>query len=294
MSALGHITSFVGSDTVPVIGFARDYYNAKVGKELIACSVPATEHSVMCAHGKEDEIETFRYLIEDLYPTGIVSIVSDTWDFWKVLNPDNGYLVQLKDKILARKGKVVIRPDTGDPVKIVIGDPDAPEGSPAHKGAIRCLYEIFGGTKSSKGYIKLNEHIGLIYGDSITLERAEAICEGLAAQGFASTNIVFGIGSYTYQYVTRDTDGYAVKATWVDIDGEPRSIFKDPATGDGTKKSAKGLIAVFKDANNEYYLKDEATIEEMLNCELIPIFRDGKLLKDFTLEEVRENIRQYL
>lgn len=115
----------------------------------------------------------------------------------------------------------------------------------------------------------------------------------MVKKGFASINIVFGIGSYTYQYVTRDTDGYAVKATFARINGQDRPIFKKPKTGDGVKNSAKGLTAVYKDENGEYYLKDNATWEEMLNCELIPIFKDGKILKDWTLQEVRDNLAKF-
>jgi hypothetical protein len=121
MSGAAHLLSFTGTDTLPAIDFLEEYYNADCEKELIGGSVAATEHSVMCLGGMEDEVETFRRLIEDVYPSGIVSIVSDTWDFWNVVDPENGICKQLKDKILARDGKVVIRPDSGDPVKIVTG-----------------------------------------------------------------------------------------------------------------------------------------------------------------------------
>lgn len=130
----------------------------------------------------------------------------------------------------------------------------------------------------------------MIYGDSITIERARAICEGLKAKGFASTNVVFGIGSYTYQFVTRDTDGFAVKATFAKIAGEDREIFKAPKTGDGTKNSAKGLVAVFKDENGEFYLKDQASWDEVNNCEFIEVFQDGKLLNDASLAEIRARL----
>ena len=222
----GHLTSFIGTDTVAAIDYLEDYYNAE---GVVGVSVPATEHSVMCMGTKDDEIETFRRLIEDLYPTGIVSIVSDTWDFWQVITE---FTAKLKDKILAREpndlglGKVVFRPDSGDPVKIICGDPDAPAGTPADKGAVQCLWDIFGGSETDKGYKVLHERVGLIYGDSITLERADRILKGLAAKGFASSNIVLGVGSYTYQYMTRDSFGFAVKATWGQVNGEGRNIFK--------------------------------------------------------------------
>ncbi|MDH1316146.1 nicotinate phosphoribosyltransferase [Shewanella xiamenensis] len=287
MSGAAHLLSFTGTDTIPAIDFLEQYYLADSDKELVGGSVAATEHSVMCAGGMENELETFRRLIEDIYPSGIVSIVSDSWDFWQVMTE---FTVALKDRILAREGKVVFRPDTGCPVKIICGDPQAAMGSPEYKGAIECLWDVFGGSTTAKGYKLLDSHVGLIYGDSITIERAEAICAGLKAKGFASTNIVFGIGSFTYQHVTRDTDGYAVKATFAKVDGKDREIFKDPKTDDGTKKSAKGLVAVFKDAQGQFYLKDQASWQDVNHCEFVPVFADGELLTEYSLADIRARL----
>jgi nicotinamide phosphoribosyltransferase len=287
MSGAAHLLSFTGTDTIPAIDFLEDYYGANSDLELVGGSVAATEHSVMCAGGMDNELETFRRLIQDIYPAGIVSIVSDSWDFWQVMTD---FTVKLKSQILARDGKVVFRPDTGCPVKMICGDADAPKGSPEYKGAIECLWEVFGGHHTQQGYKLLDPHVGLIYGDSITLERASAICAGLKAKGFASTNVVFGIGSYTYQYATRDTDGYAVKATFAKIAGEDREIFKAPKTGDGTKNSAKGLVAVYKDAQGEFFLKDQVSWHEVNNCELQTVFDNGKLVNEVTLAEIRARL----
>ena len=152
------------------------------------------------------------------------------------------------------------------------------------------LWDIFGGTTNSKGFKELDAHIGAIYGDSITLERAEAICQRLKQNGFASTNVVLGIGSFTYQYNTRDTFGFAMKATYGEVDGEGREIFKDPITDDGTKKSAKGLIKIEKQ-NGAYQLIDQVSWEEEKQGELKEVFRDGKLLIDQSLAEIRERIK---
>lgn len=272
--------------------FLEEYYNADCEQELIGGSVPATEHSVMCMGTQDDEIGTFERLITEIYPTGIVSIVSDTWDFWKVITE---FLPQLKDKILARDGKVVIRPDSGDPVKIIIGDEDAVPGSPEYKGAISCMWETFGGTVTEQGYKLLDSHIGLIYGDSITTERQVAILEGLKRKGFASYNVVLGIGSFTYEYVTRDTFGFAMKATYGEVNGIGRDIFKDPKTDDGTKKSAKGLMQVYRDtATGKLKLKDQCTWTEEANGELKTVFKDGKLTVDLSLREIRERVKRQL
>ncbi len=292
MSGAGHLLSFSGTDTIPAIDFLEQYYHADCEKELIGGSVPATEHSVMCMGTQDGEIKTFERLINEVYPGGIVSIVSDTWDFWQVIME---FLPALKEQVLARNGKVVIRPDSGDPVKIIIGDAQAPVGSPAYKGAIECMWEAFGGTITPKGYKLLDSHVGLIYGDSITTERQQAILEGLKQKGFASYNVVLGIGSYTYEYVTRDTFGFAMKATYGEVNGVGRDIFKDPKTDDGTKKSAKGLMQVYRDpASGKLALKDQCSWEEEAQGELKPVFRDGKLLIDWTLAEIRERVRENL
>lgn len=290
-SGAAHLTSFTGTDTISAIDWVEQYYSPNLltdhNNGFIGGSVPATEHSVMCMGGQEDEIETFRRLIEDVYPNGIVSIVSDTWDFWTVMTE---FTEKLKDKILAREGKVVFRPDSGDPVKIICGDPEAPLGSPAWHGAVQCLWNVFKGTVNEKGFKTLDPHVGLIYGDSISLERAQQILESLAEQGFASDNIVFGIGSFTYQHVTRDTFGTAIKATWGVVNGEPRELSKDPKTDNGVKKSAKGLLRVEKEGN-DYVLYDQQTRAQEQSGLLSTVFVDGKFTCLQSFEEVRDRLK---
>ncbi|WP_281323064.1 nicotinate phosphoribosyltransferase [Flavobacterium aestivum] len=285
-SAAGHLLSFTGSDTIPSIDFFEEYYNANSDTELIAGSVAATEHSVMCMGTTEGEYETFKRLICEVYPKGIVSIVSDTWDLWKVLTD---YLPRLKEEIVSREGKVVVRPDSGDPVDIICGNPNG-KTEQEKKGVIELLWDVFGGNVNAKGYKELAPQIGAIYGDSITVARATAICERLKAKGFASTNVVLGIGSFTYQYNTRDTFGFAMKATYGEVNGEGRAIFKDPITDDGTKKSAKGLMKI-ELVDGQYTLTDQVSWEEEQKGELKEVFRDGKLLIDQTLSEIRNNVK---
>jgi nicotinamide phosphoribosyltransferase len=285
-SGLGHLTSFLGSDSLPTIYGARKYYNAE---GMVCGSVNATEHSVMCAGGKEDEVETFRRLLET-YPTGILSVVSDTWDLWKVCTE---HVVTLKEEIMARNGKLVIRPDSGDPVDIICGESNSNVATtPQNKGVIQLLWDAFGGTVNEQGYKVLDSHIGAIYGDSITIDRAEEICKRLEAKGFASTNVVLGIGSFTYQYNTRDTFGFAMKATYVEVNGEGREIFKDPITDDGTKKSATGLLAVFRDDNNgAYQLHDHCDWNTEEKGELQVIYNNGHFKNVTTLEEIRNRLK---
>lgn len=288
ISGAGHLTSFIGTDTIPAITYLKGYYGSN---SLVGTSIPATEHSVMSSHGL-DELETFRYLIEDVYPTGFVSIVSDTYDFWKNITET---LPELRSKIMARDGKVVIRPDSGDPVKIICGDPNAEPNTAEYVGLIESLWVIFGGKVNSKGYKVLDPHIGAIYGDSITLDRFEEILKQLKEKGFASSNIVVGVGSYTYQYNTRDTFGFAVKSTYSVVDEKERFLFKDPKTDDGTKRSQRGMVAVLENGTRFVDELKFFDYQELAHKdELKEVFRNGELKKHFTLDKIRANIDKEL
>lgn len=252
-----------------------------------------TEHSVMSAgtrpDSNRDERETYKRIITKVHPNGFVSIVSDTYDFWKVVTET---LPSLKEEIEARDGRVVIRPDSGNPIDILCGTESVfGKGvQPEEKGLIECLWETFGGTINEQGYKVLNSKIGAIYGDSITLERCKAICEKLEEKGFASTNVVYGIGSYTYNFATRDTLGFAMKATAGIIDGEHVMLFKDPKTDVG-KRSHKGRVAVLQTENGiewkDGFLKEEDIPKESL---LQTIFLNGKVTKETSLQEIRERL----
>lgn len=328
-----HLTSFYWTDTVLAIAWVEDYYNWNSETELIWTSVPATEHSVMCMWEQEGELETFRRLITELYPNWIISIVSDTWDFWKVLSE---YTVKLKDEILNRwtdslwNSKVVFRPDSWNPVDIVSWysnykhldwetdiqtNMNIEEFSKLqskivitknwkyyyegrllsiseYKGAIETLWNIFWGEINSKWFKTLNSKVWLIYWDSITLERQEAILNRLMLKWFSSDNIVFWIWSYTYQYSTRDTLWFAMKATYWEINWKWVEISKDPKTDRGTKKSAKWLLFVWKNKDWEYYLEERVSkkkVESKENC-LEVVFRDWKLIRETSFKEIRERL----
>lgn len=282
----GHLLSFVGTDTIPAIGYLEAYYNADIENELVGTSIPATEHSVMCAGGADDEFGTYKRLINEVYPNGFISIVSDTWDLWECLDK---IIKPLKDDIMARDGKVVIRPDSGDPVDIICGNFDADSDSPEGKGVVQILWEIFGGTLNEKGFKELDTHIGTIYGDSITPDRCTEICKRLMEKGFASTNVVYGIGSFTYQYNTRDTFGFAMKSTAVVINGEEKMIFKNPKTDDGTKKSNKGVVAI-QEVDGKLVCVDELTMNNNVPDVMRTIFKNGKMVVDDSLADIRARV----
>lgn len=318
-SGAGHLLSFRGSDTLAVKTFVDHYYGDHTGGGLddysgfLLASVPATEHSVMSAGGKATEYDTYKRLITKTVPSGFVSIVSDTWDLWNVLTE---ILPRLFGEIMDRDGRVVIRPDSGDPVDILMGtlsgeyvDYLATGGesswedfvafyekgeplTPAEKGVVWLLWDLFKGTLSSTGFKKLDSHIGAIYGDSITPQRSRDIIHRGILMGFASTNVVDGIGSFSYQYQTRDTFSSAIKATHVIIHGEGFAISKDPITDSGMKKSAVGYLGVAGAQNgSELYLVDGLTDEEFQERfqwdNLTPKYRDGKFLNWESFEDIR-------
>lgn len=293
MTGAGHLTSFTGTDTVSAIDLLERYYQAN---GLIGGSVPASEHSQCSAYGFNDELEGYyRRNLTEVYPKGIVSLVSDTYDFFKVITD---YMPILKDVIMARDGKCVLRPDSGLPEHILCGNPNAVPGSPENKGAVQLLWEIFGGTVNSKGYKELDSHIGLIYGDSITPERCYTIINRLAEMGFASTSVVFGIGSFTYQFCSRDSLSQAIKATYCEIDNKPQIIFKNPKTdaGDMSKKSLRGCVIVTRNDEGKLTVRDGLTLAECTagGGLLEPVFRNGNLLRSTTLSEIRQRLSDSL
>lgn len=283
VSGAAHLTSFFGTDCVSAISYLSQYYYTGIGS-LVGASVPATEHSVMTCTGEDGEFETIKRLITKVYPSGIVSIVVDSYNLWRVLTD---YLPRLKDDILARNGKVVIRPDSGDPLEILCGHVFADEED-ARLGVINILAETFGCTLNDKGYKVLNPKIGVIYGDAITVERANKILMHMIDMGYSSDNIVFGVGSFSYQYVTRDTFGFAMKATSAVINGERVTIFKDPITS-SSKKSAKGLLCVDIE-NGEYILREDVSEEEEKTGALQTVFKDGHTENLTDLDTIRANL----
>ena len=370
-SSAGHLLSFTGTATIASIMWLEDFYNCDCTKEVVGKGVPSTEHSVMSSYGREGEFECYRHLIEDVFVEGPLSMVSDTYDYWNVIT---NYLPRLKNSIMNRNGKIIIRGDSGDPVDIICGelrgsdylevegltedgikdyfkkkaeedydydgasetwyrvrigdylykvtcdhtwtededgdgyysemvewvDFEKRELTPAMKGTVELPWEIFGGTINSKGYKVLDPHIGAIYGDSITPERAAAIYARLEEKGFAVNNCTLGVGSYTYQYTTRDTFGQALKATNSVINGVEHQIYKDPITdkvkGNNFKKSQRGMCYVYRDGDDILYT-DEHTMDELNNPEfadnlLEVVFKNGELIKDETLATIRNRLHK--
>lgn len=411
-AGLGHAFSNKGSDTLNVIEASRYYYDVP-DDEMCVNSVNASEHSVTCTGIFYYQDKLKRGLLNDKikeyysfsapcegnidnpdylaisewlnladwlkkFPKGILSIVSDTFDLWKLIT---FILPRLKDQILARDGKLVIRPDSGNPVDIICGrnynimhlrmtdyitntpmlfskaikhkisnfdnygnnnywddnrlNPDLIEFREKYfeygengysgysleyynqikfnenfcKGVVQLLYEIFGGDKTKEGYIRLNSHVGVIYGDSITLDRQVEIYKKLEKKGFAATNIIVGVGSYSYVYMTRDQAGWAAKGAWFRthiktdctcgassyegcsecLETKDYDIYKDPVTDDGTKKSLRGFQYVYYNKENQIEVESGVSMEKAFSSEnlLRTIYKDGKFYNQTSLDKIR-------
>jgi len=280
---LAHLAAGIkGTDTIYANYLANEYYGSKGN---IGSSIPATEHAVMCAGMQENELETVKRLITDIYPEGAVSIVLDTWDLFDAIDTK---LRALKDTILNRNGVLVVRPDSGNPADIICGDSFHSDKNRS-KGVVELLSDIFGYTFTEKGYKLLNPHVRVIYGDSITLAVQNEILNKLTSKGFASENVYLGVGSYSFQGTTRDTHSIACKATNVIVNGVSKSIFKDPVTSEGTKTSAKGYLMVSKGING-YELHQEVTPkQERAGC-LETVFINGNIMRYTFLPEIQQRV----
>ena len=290
-SSAGWCLSFLNTATVPAIPYLEKNYYCDASLEPVAYGSVSTEHSVMCSNFAVDgdEITMLRRLLTELYPHSSFSVVSDSYDYWNLV--DN-ILPQLHDEIMAHDGCLLIRGDSGNPVEIVTQ-------------TVYHLWEQFGGTINSKGYKVLDSHVKAIYGDSITIQRCEAIYKELEAHGFAACNVALGVGSFSMQCIeqdgilkpfTRDTFGMAVKATHGVIDGKEVNIFKDPKTDtDHFKKSLKGLCVVFDDQQDgRIRVKDEMnqkTKNLYRSADMLqPVFRNGKMMRRQTLSDIRNRL----
>ncbi|MBD5160335.1 MAG: nicotinate phosphoribosyltransferase [Ruminococcus sp.] len=288
-ASAGWCLSFENTATVPAIPYLEKIFNCDCTKETVAFGTVSTEHFVMCSNYAVDgdEITFLRKLLTELYPDTSFSAVLDSYDYWNVI--DN-ILPQLHEEIMNHNGCMLMRGDSGNCVEVVTE-------------TVFRLWEQFGGTVNSKGYKVLDPHIKAIYGDSITVQRCEEIYDILMKNGFACSNVALGVGSFSMHCIeedgilkpfTRDTFGCAIKACYAEIDGKEYPIFKNPKDSD-FKKSQKGLCYVYRDDNGKLQYKDGYTASTIPDGNLLqPVFRDGEILREYTLNELRQTIEKEL
>lgn len=271
IGGLGHLVNFLGTDTLPAMLLGIEQYGADL--QSLAFSVPATEHSVMTSLGRDGEMQMVSDLL-DSHPTGILSVVADSFDYYGFVD---AVCTTFKDRIMARDGKFVIRPDS------VTNQHPTPHL--LVEWTLRRLERAFPGGQTEKAYKRLDPHVGVLWGDGIDPLGIEKIVNGAMAAGFSPSNLVFGMGGGLLQKVNRDTQRFAFKASANLRNGEWVDVSKDPL--DATKKSKAGKLKLLKIDGKFETIKD---IENGDDVGLLKtVFENGELVREINFAQVREN-----
>lgn len=283
----GWCLSFLNTATVPVIPYLENIFHCNCETEPVAFGAVSSEHFVMCSNFAVDgdEITLLKRLLTEIYPNTSFSAVLDSYDYWNII--DN-VLPLIHEEIMNHNGCMLMRGDSGDCIEVVTK-------------TVFKLWEQFGGTVNEAGYKVLDPHVKAIYGDSITIERAEKIYKILKDAGFAACNVALGVGSFSMQCIeehgilkpfTRDTFSSCIKACYAEVNGKQLPIFKDPKES-GFKKSHRGLCYVYKNEDGEYAYKDGYTRDTIPEGNLLqPVFEDGKL-DIISLSEIRNILNDW-
>lgn len=269
-----HLTSFLGTDTVPALTFLRDYYGTKTAAGF---SVPASEHSTMTSWGKGNEVDAYRNMIQQYGGMPFYSVVSDSYDIFNAV--ENIWGGVLKDEVLAAPGTLVVRPDSGNPAETSIR-------------VLELLAEKFGATKNEKDYLVLNPKVRMIWGDGLEPRTIQSILDRMKFRSWSADNIVFGMGGGLLQKVNRDTENFAFKCSSVVVDGEERDVYKQPV-GQAMKVSKKGRLSLIRDmdgtiktvSEKQAYLNDSKELLEL-------VYENGMITRTQCLEDIRERVRR--
>lgn len=263
-----HLVNFMGTDTVAGLVLLRKFYH----EPCAGFSIPAAEHSTITSWGKDNEVDACRNMLMQ-YPTGLVATVSDSYDIFNCCANIWGGV--LKNQVLARDGTLVVRPDSGDPPTTVIK-------------VLDILGEKFGSTTNTKGYKVLNPKVRVIQGDGIDFKMLDMILSAMEKSGWSADNIAFGSGGGLLQKLNRDTQRFAFKCSSVLVDGEARDVFKQPITDGGKKSKAGRLKLVYEKGSHGPVLITVPSGYDTREDQLQWIFRNGELLVDQTLSQIRE------
>jgi len=265
-----HLVNFKGTDNVAGITLLKDFYGVT---DMPAFSIPASEHSTMTAWGKEHEADAYRNMLT-AYPTGTVACVSDSYDIFNACEKIWGEL--LKPDVVSRKGTLVIRPDSGDPVPVLAK-------------VLDILGEKFGYETNGKGYRVLPSYVRVIQGDGVNMFTIQNMLYQLAKfHGWSADNIAFGMGGALLQQLNRDTQKFAFKCSAAEVNGQWRPVFKDPITDPG-KNSKKGRLALVEPKPGEFQTLEEVNVDAFAsNDRLVTVFENGEVKKDYAFEEIRQ------
>jgi len=272
LGGAAHLINFMGTDTVPALQFIRKMYMTSA---MPAFSIPAAEHSTITPFGREGEVDAYRNMIKQFSKEGsIYAVVSDSYDIYNAV--ENLWGGVLKDEVIAGKGLLVIRPDSGHPATVVLK-------------CVQLIDKKFGSVVNSKGYKVLN-NVRVIQGDGINEQSIVEILEALISNGYSADNIAFGQGGALLQKVDRDTQKFAMKCSWIDIDGVGHDVYKDPITDSG-KRSKRGRLKLVRTKMGGKYItmREEDFVKTPVDNVLVEVFRNGVVLKTYTFEKVRAN-----
>jgi nicotinamide phosphoribosyltransferase len=272
-----HLVNFRGSDTISGILMARDYYH----EPMAGFSISAAEHATITSWGREHEVDAYRNMLTQFAQPGkTLAVVSDSYDIFHAI--DEIWGKQLKQEVINSGATLVIRPDSGQPVAMV-------------RETLRHCMDAFGYITNKKGYDVLPPYIRVIQGDGVDLDSIEAILKEITAPGnmFSADNIAFGMGGALLQNLNRDNLRFAMKTSAVCVNGKWRDVWKDPITDPG-KKSKRGRLALVKLGKQYHTVTEDNLVGFQGGNQLVDIFKDGVLLKDWTLQEIRDRANEAL
>jgi nicotinamide phosphoribosyltransferase len=273
IGAAAHLVNFMGTDTITGVLFAREYYNAGIS----GFSIPAAEHSTITSWGRDGEVKAYSNMVTQFgVPGALLAVVSDSYDIYEACRM---WGTELKQQVVDSGATVVIRPDSGDPVEVL------PQ-------MFRILAEGFGYTTNSKGYRVLN-NVRVLWGDGINQLSIRSILGVMVdMNGWSADNLAFGMGGALLQQLDRDTQKFAMKCSAAEINGKWVPVFKDPVT-DRVKASKKGRVTLWTNGTGEFVSGTSGDPKPWADRgwtnALVEVFRDGKLVKEYTFDEVRAN-----
>ncbi len=266
LGGAAHLVNFMGTDTIAALTFIRNYYNTQ---NCYGFSIPAAEHSTITSWGRENEAKAYANMLTQ-YPEGLVACVSDSYDIYAAC--DRIWGQELHDAVLARKGTLVVRPDSGKPSEVVLK-------------IMEILGERFGTTTNEKGFKVLHPNVRVIQGDGVDYDSIGEILSVLKQHGWSADNIAFGMGGALLQKLDRDTQKFAFKCSAAVVDGEERDVFKQPITDSG-KNSKRGRLKLVRTPEGGFVTLPEDTVGLDI---LQTVFENGVVKQEYTFDEVKHN-----
>ena len=272
IGGLAHLVNFMGTDTVEALVYGRKYY----GANMPGFSIPAAEHSSITTWGRDKEVDAYRNMLTQFAkPGSMVAVVSDSYDIYKASKDIWGGV--LKQEVIDSGATIIIRPDSGNPASTVLK-------------VLRALGDTFGTTRNKKNYKVLN-HVRVIQGDGIDEFSIKEILEAMKLNNWSVENVAFGMGGALLQHSNRDTLKFAMKASAAYVDGEWVDVYKDPV-GDSSKASKKGMFTLIRNKETNEVYTGAYVHHPYLEDIMETVFLNGEIVKEYTLDEVRENAKK--